>query len=133
MAETTTIEKRENRNDKPERVRSGRTYVPAVDIIEKPDELLLLADMPGATAKDIDIQYENGLLSLHAKLEVRQAPSRTNYLRQEYGVGDFSRSFQIGEGIDASRIEAECRDGVLTLHLPKTEDLKPRKIRVKGA
>jgi HSP20 family molecular chaperone IbpA len=131
MTQTTTIEKRPADVTRPERVRAGRTYVPVVDIIEKPDELLLVADVPGARAEDIDIQYENGQLALTAVVRPRQ-DENTNYLLCEYGVGDFSRSFQIGEGIDAGRIAAEVSEGVLTLHLPKSEAATPRKINVKA-
>jgi HSP20 family protein len=56
----------------------------------------------------------------------------TNYLLREYGVGDFRRTFQIGEGIDAAKIAAELREGVLTVHLPKAPELMPRKIAVKA-
>jgi HSP20 family protein len=127
----TTLQKCPATTTQPERVRAGRTYLPNVDIIEKPDEFLLMADVPGARPEDIDVQYENGLLSFQARIEPRQSDD-TNYLRREYGVGDFCRSFQIGEGIDANRIEAEVRHGVLTLRLPKQESAKLRKIAVKA-
>lgn len=115
----------------PEPTRSGRTYVPAVDIIEKADEFLLFADVPGATGDRIDVNYENGLLTIHADID--PAPRmRENWLLREYGVGDFDRSFRIGEGIDANAITAEVRHGVLTLRLPKAESVKPRRIAVKS-
>jgi len=106
--------------------------VPAVDIIEKDDELLLMADVPGARADGIDIQYERGELTITARVQPRQ-PAGTTYLLREYGVGDFVRTFRVSEAIDASKIEAEVADGVLTLHLPKAEALKTRKIAVKTA
>ena len=112
-----------------ERTRSGRFFRPNVDIVERNDELLLLADVPGANSDSIDIQFEDGELTLHAKVEPRQGPDQT-YLYQEYGVGDFYRTFQISEMIDASKISAEFNNGVLTLHLPKAESVKPRKIAV---
>lgn len=115
----------------PERTRGGRTYVPAVDILEQGDELLLRADVPGARADDIDIQYERGTLTIAARVAPRGDPNRTWVLR-EYGVGDFVRTFQVGEGIDAQKISAEVRDGVLTLHLPKAESARTRKITVRG-
>lgn len=115
----------------PEPTRSGRTYVPAVDIIEKADEFLLFADVPGATGDRIDVNYENGLLTIHADID--PAPRcREGCLLREYGVGDFDRSFRIGEGIDSNAITAEVRHGVLTLRLPKVESVKPRRITVKS-
>jgi HSP20 family protein len=131
MSDTTTLDKRVAAMDQPERTRSGRTYSPAVDIIEKPDELLLLADVPGAKAEGIDIHYERGELTLTARVDERQ-PEEGNWVLREYGVGDFVRTFQVGEGIDAAKIKAEVTGGVLTLHLPKAEAAKTRRIAVKA-
>lgn len=130
MAETTEIQKREAQALQPERIESGPTYRPNVDIIEKEAELLLQADMPGVKAEQIEINYERGQLSIVGRVKPRQKPE-TTYLLREYGVGDFVRTFQVGEGIDASKIEAEVRNGVLTLHLPKTETIEARTIPVK--
>lgn len=115
-----------------EQTRNVPHYRPNVDIIETSEELLVLADVPGADAKDIDINFENGTLTLHARVNVRQE-TETDYLLREYGTGDFVRTFQVSEQIDASRISAEVADGVLTLHLPKTEAVKPRTIKVNRA
>lgn len=113
-----------------ERTRSGRAYRPNVDIIENKEELLVVADMPGVSSDSIDVKFENGSLEIHGRVPNRQSPD-TRYLLREYGVGDFYRSFQVSEAVDASRITAEFADGVLTLHLPKTEAVKPRKIAIK--
>jgi HSP20 family protein len=112
-----------------ERTRSGVFYRPNVDIVEKPEELVLLADIPGAKGDQVDIRFEDGTLSIHAQVEPRR--ENGDYLLQEYGVGDYWRTFEISEAIDASKISAECADGVLTLHLPKAEALKPRRIEIK--
>jgi HSP20 family protein len=112
-----------------EHTRSGRFFRPLVDIVEKNDELLLLADVPGADGDAIDINFEEGELTLHGKVPPRQ-DADFPYMHQEYGIGDFFRTFQISEMIDASKISAEYGDGVLTLHLPKAESVKPRKITV---
>ena len=131
MNETTTQAKRISAAQQPEQVRSGRIYTPVVDIIEHDDELLLLADVPGAQADGIDIHYERGELALTARVAPRQG-SETAYLLNEYGVGDFVRRFQVGDGIDPSRIQAEVKSGVLTLHLPKAASARTRKIAVKA-
>ncbi len=112
-----------------ERMRSGQFFRPNCDIVERDDELLLLADVPGARSDQIDVKFENGTLSIHARVERRQAPE-TEYLLCEYAVGDYWRTFQVSEAVDASKISAEYANGVLTLHLPKAESLKPRKIAV---
>lgn len=114
-----------------ERTRSARVYRPNVDIIEKADELLLLMDAPGVRAEDVDINYERGELTIYAQADARQGED-TRYLMREYGIGDFCRSFQIGDGVDANNIRAELSDGVLTVHLPKVEQARPRKIKVNG-
>jgi len=114
-----------------ERTRSGRYYRPQVDILEQEDELLLRADLPGAKTDQIDVQFEDGTLTLHAAVVPRQ-PAEQHFLLHEYGVGDFYRTFQVSEAVDASKISAEYREGVLTLRLPKAEAVKPRKIAVKS-
>ncbi len=135
MASETTIEKagkREGTTAQPERIRGGRVYSPNVDIVENENELLLVADVPGAKPDGVDINYEQGLLTLHARVEPRLQEEQGRFLLSEYGIGDYYRSFQIGEGIDSSKIEAEMKDGVLTVHLPKAEAAKPRKVQVKA-
>ncbi len=107
-------------------------FRPNVDIVEHKDELIVMADMPGTSSEDIDIQFENGTLTLYAKVPARQMQD-IYYDLNEYGLGDFQRTFQVGETIDSERISAEYEDGVLTLHLPKTEAARPRKIVVKDA
>jgi len=115
--------------------RTERTYGPPmfspnVDILENAEELTLVADMPGVTPDGIDIQYEQGELSIRGRIAPRA--EQLNFLLNEYGVGDFYRVFQLGEGVDNERISAEIANGVLTVHLPKVERMKPRKIAVKG-
>jgi HSP20 family molecular chaperone IbpA len=111
--------------------RGAPRYRPLVDILELSDELRVIADMPGAKADDIDIEFEKGMLTIHAKVESRR-PENANDLIRGYGVGDFYRAFELSENIDAERISAEYVDGVLSLRLPKTEQAKPRKIEVRA-
>jgi HSP20 family protein len=115
----------------PEQTRSGRIFRPDVDIIERADELVILADMPGVTSDDIDINFEDGTLSLLGRVSSDRV-QREDLLLREYEVGDYYRTFRISEQIDASRISAEMANGVLTLHLPKAESAKPRKIKVEA-
>ena len=111
--------------------RSGRCYRPNVDIVEAAGELTVHADMPGVTRDDINIDFEHGTLSILGKVRDR-VPEGAQTLLAEYGVGDFYRTFQVSEKIDAAKITAEFQDGVLTLHLPKVEALRPRKITVQA-
>jgi HSP20 family protein len=112
-----------------ERNRSRFTFRPVVDIIEKADELLIYADLPGVKPDSIDIHFEDRTLSIHGRVAPRPA-EKTTYLLQEYGVGDFERVFQVGDVVDATKITAEHNHGVLVLHLPKVEAVRPRKIDV---
>lgn len=109
--------------------RETRTYVPNADIIEQNDAFLLMVDLPGARRESIDVSFERGSLTLRA-----EAPPRggSDWQMREYGVGDFERSFELGEAIDAERIEANYRDGVLTIRLPKQERVVARKIEVRA-
>jgi HSP20 family protein len=131
MASETMVQKQsEETRPQSERTRGGYVYRPNVDIVEKQDELLLLADMPGVSGSEIDIRFEDGELTIHGPVASRQ-PDETHYLLHEYGIGDFYRTFRVSEQIDATKISAEYKDGVLALHLPKVEAAKPRRINVK--
>jgi HSP20 family molecular chaperone IbpA len=130
MVTQAALEKQEGTVAAPERTHSGPTFRPNVDIVEREDELLLIADVPGANEDNINIDFERGQLSISAKVTPRQKEEMA-YLLREYGVGEFSRSFQVGEAIDGSKIDAYLKNGVLTVHLPKTEAVKARKIAVK--
>lgn len=114
-----------------ERTRETTTYNPRVDIAETEDEMLLYADLPGVEKENLDLRFENGELIIEGRVEPRQADQQFPYA--EYGIGDFCRKFSITEAIDAEKISAELKSGVLTIHLPKTDAVKPRKIEVQAA
>jgi HSP20 family molecular chaperone IbpA len=113
-----------------ERTRGGVTYSPRIDIWEAEDELVLYADLPGVAPGDLDIRFENRELTINGKVTPRH--SDIQFLYGEYGIGDFFRTFVVGEAIDSEKISAKLNNGVLTLHLPKTEQVKPRRIEVKS-
>lgn len=104
-------------------------FSPRVDILETDKELTVYADMPGVAPDGVDLRYEKGELILHGKVTPRHEGKRL--LLGEAPVGDYYRLFTIHESIDASRIEAEFKDGVLIVHLPKVEEARPRQIQVK--
>lgn len=105
-------------------------FTPRVDILETEEELLLFADLPGVKPEDLDLHFEGGELRLHGRCAPRFG--ERPLLAEEYGVGDFYRAFSINEKIAADKISAELKQGVLTIHLPKTEEIKPRKIAIKS-
>jgi HSP20 family protein len=110
--------------------REGVTFTPRFDICETENELVLYGDLPGVEAGDLDVRFEDKELAIHGKVAPRQADHRR--LRDEYGVGDFYRTFAVGEAVDAAKISAELKNGVLTVHLPKAESAKPKRIEVRA-
>jgi HSP20 family protein len=106
-------------------------YQPNVDVCDCGSEVMLVTDMPGATAESMTVSFEDGVLAVYAKVPPRSLPGRQ--IVQEYGIGDYRRSFRLGEGFDASQISAEYRKGVLTIHVPRLAAVRPRKIEVRPA
>lgn len=107
-----------------------RQYQPDIDLYETPDEWTLVADMPGVKAGDVNVDLDNGTLTLRGKAAPRQAAD-TRYIFREYGVGDYHAVISLGDTVDAERISADVANGVLTLHLPKSGAAKPRTIDVR--
>ena len=107
------------------------TYQPNVDVCDVGAEVRLFCDLPGARPESIDVAFEDGVLTVHAQVPPRPLPGRS--LVQEYGIGDYRRSFRLGEGFDATQIAAEYRRGVLTVHVPRLAAVRPRKIEVRPA
>ena len=115
----------------PAAVEPRRSFVPPVDIVELAEEFVLTADMPGASAEQINVDFEDGELRIHAVVPPRRKAEQRALL-EEYSVGDYVRKFAVGNAVDGSRISAAYADGVLTLHLPKVEAVKPRRISVQA-
>lgn len=133
----TTTEKKNQNADRQLSKRNGHghlqnqpTFSPRFDIWEGDDELILFGDLPGVEPNSLDINFENRQLTIHGKVCRCHVGNKSLY--SEYGIGDFERTFTIGEAINGEGITAEMRDGVLTLHLPKSEAAKPRRIEVKA-
>lgn len=124
------IQKKEAELDKGvERTRNTRVFTPAVDIIEKNNDLVLMADMPGVDEKSIDITLEKNLLTIFGRVEP-EIPANHRLVYSEYGVGDYQRTFTLSDEIDREHIRASVKDGVLKLVLPKAEKVKMKKIAV---
>jgi HSP20 family protein len=114
----------------PERVQQRATIPPRVDVFENANELLVYADVPGATKDSVSVHIDKGQLTLEAR---REASERGSASLVEHRPVDYHRLFTVPQGIDASKIEAELALGVLRVKLPKGESLKSRKIEIKGA
>ena len=128
----TAIQKQENTVQVPERIQQQTYYTPLVDITENDDAFLFQADLPGTRPGDVDVSYENGVLTIAAKVQPRQ-PANHNYVWREFGVGSFYRQFTLNTPINADGIRAELKAGVLDLYVPKAESAKARKIPIKGS
>lgn len=109
---------------------TGLVERPRVDILETDQEVLLLADLPGVRPNDVDVRFENGELTIHG----RRTPTNAGKRRAlwEYEPAHYHRVFRLTEDVAAERIEAELKNGVLRVRLPKAEAAKPRRIAVKG-
>lgn len=109
----------------PERTQDRPSVAPLIDIYENNDELLLVADVPGATREGVSIDFERNQLTLTARRDGALGPRG----RQ---APDYYRAFMVPSGIDAQNISAELKDGVLRVHLPKSSAVKPRRIEVRA-
>lgn len=104
------------------------TVTPLVDIYENEDEILLYADMPGVEKEKVRINIDNGKLSLSG---VRTIAASGAAAWSEFGDVEFQRTFSVPQSIDVNKVNAELKDGVLKLHLPKAETAKPRQIEIR--
>ena len=128
MSERTELVKKEETTV--ENTRRIPKVRPLVDIYENDDEILLHADMPGVTKEAISINIDNGKLQLSGVRGLK-AEGAANWV--EFGDVEYVRSFSVPQTIDIEKVNAELKDGVLRLHLPKSEAAKPRQIEIKAA
>jgi HSP20 family molecular chaperone IbpA len=106
------------------------TVIPAVDVYENDHEILLYADMPGLTKEDINVNIDNGKMTLNG---IRRVETTGTSNWEEFGSVEYIRNFSVPQSIDVSKVNAELKDGVLKLHLPKSEAAKPRQIEITEA
>ena len=111
----------------------SRAWVPAVDIFEtEAHEVVLKAELPDMKRDDIHVTFENGVLTLRGERKFEQNTKKETFHRVERRYGSFARSFTLPNTVDASRISASYKDGVLTVTLPQREEAKPKQITVNG-
>ena len=109
----------------------SRCTVPALDIVEQENEIVVNAELPGTKKEDVKITFENNILTLSSEKKPAEVSEKATVLLKEIRNSGFDRSVKFGYQIDATKISAEMRDGVLTITLPKTEEAKPKQIEVK--
>jgi HSP20 family protein len=108
----------------------ARPWAPAVDLVETENELILKADVPGVDLKDIDIQLENGTLSVKGERKFEKDEKGKGFHRMERSYGSFVRIFTVPDTVDSEHVTAAYEAGVLTISLPKKEVAKPKAIKV---
>lgn len=118
--------------DGTERTRTGKVYVPRVDIYETEHDIVAVADIPGVDENSIEIMVEKNVLTIHGRVEP-DVPENVNLAYAEYDIGDYERRFTLSNEIDQDKIEATVKNGVLHLRLPKAGPAKARKISIKAA
>jgi HSP20 family protein len=109
------------------------TWAPAVDIYEGQNELLAKVDLPGIDEKDIDIRLENNTLTIRGERKFEKSVNEENYLRVERAYGSFTRTFSLPNTVNPEGINASYKSGVLTVHMPKREESKPKQVRINVA
>lgn len=121
---------------------SGRTdrvaateapWTPAADIYETKDEMVAVLELPGVNQKEIDISLVGDTLTVRGERRREEQVGEENYYRAERTIGPFSRTIVLPSVVDAARIKAVYKDGLLEIRLPKREEAKPRPIPIEGA
>jgi len=114
---------------KQEATAPARTFMSTTDIFEAEGALTMVLEMPGVDKSNVDINIEDGVLTIEGRLEFAKY-EEMQPVYTEYNIGNYRRSFTLSNKIDQTKISAEMKDGVLTLLLPKAEEAKPRRIAV---
>jgi len=113
------------------REQENYSWSPAVDIIEDDKEFLVKAELPEIKKEDVHVSVEGGVLTIHGERKFEKEEKNKRYHRCERSYGSFTRSFSLPEGADASHVRAEFKNGVLQIHMPKSEKAKAKQIEVK--
>jgi len=106
------------------------TWAPAVDIYETENELVVTADLPGMSEKDLDVRVENNMLTIRGERKFEKSVKEDNFLRIERAYGSFMRSFSLPTTVNSDAIKADYHDGVLTVKMAKREESKPKQVKV---
>jgi HSP20 family protein len=107
-----------------------RRWVPAMDLVETDDHLVLRADLPGLDTDDVNIEVKDGVLTVSGERKAEHEEKADGYYRVERAFGGFSRSMTLPEHVDAERINASFDKGVLEVRIPKPEDRKPHRVQI---
>jgi len=108
----------------------SRRWVPAMDLVETEDSLVLRADLPGLTEDDVSIEIKDGVLTVAGERKAEHEEKSEGYYRVERSFGGFSRSLSLPQGIDADQVTADVDNGVLEVRIPKPEERKPHRVPI---
>ena len=112
---------------------STTAWNPSVDIFENDNEVVVKAELPGMNAKDIEVRLENNVLMLKGERRFEKETKEENYHRVEREYGSFSRAFALPTPVNADKVTAEYKDGILKVVMPKKEETKPKPIKIAAA
>ena len=107
-----------------------RNWRPVVDIFDNDEKIVIKAELPGVDKKDIHVDVKDGILTLSGERSYENEVKEEDYHRKERAFGKFSRSFALPDGLNPDKIDADYKDGVLKIEIPKPEEKKPKKIAV---
>jgi HSP20 family protein len=107
-------------------------FVPQFEVKERGDAFVIKADLPGVKDEELDISLTGGRLTVAGKREAEERTEGESYYTYERSFGRFTRTFTLPEGVDADHVQAELKEGVLTLVLPKLPEIQPKKVQLKG-
>ena len=108
----------------------ARRWVPAMDLVEADDHLILRADLPGLGEEDVSIEIKDGVLTISGERSAEHEQKADGFYRVERAFGSFARSLALPEGIDADKVSAEFDRGVLEVRIPKPEERKPHRVEI---
>jgi HSP20 family protein len=108
----------------------SRRWVPAVDLVEGEDELVLRADLPGLERDDVEVEISEGVLTVSGERKAEHEEKSDGFHRVERAYGSFSRSVRLPKGVDADAVSADFDKGVLEVHIPKPEERKPHRVQI---
>jgi len=108
----------------------ARRWVPAMDLIEKDDHLVLRADLPGIDPDEVEIEVKDGVLTVSGERKAEHEDKAEGYYRVERAYGSFARTLSLPDGIDADRIAADFDNGVLEVKIPKPEERKAHRVQI---
>ena len=125
------LERRRPAQGDNEETMASADWVPVVDIVESEQEFALLVELPGVQKSDVKLSVQDGVLTLNGQREQDKEVKGIRFHRTERAYGRFTRSFALPESVDEQKLSAEFRDGLLKVHLPKAEKVKPRSVEVR--